>query len=37
MDKARILKKNSVKSVLNEKAILSSLKNDFIVNMKASF
>ncbi len=37
MDKARILMKNSVRSVMNEKQILTELKNNFIVNMKASF
>ena len=37
MSKARIVSKKSVHSVLNERRILSSLKNDFIVNMKCSF
>ena len=37
MNKARILMKKSVKSVLNEKTILSKLYNDFIVNIKHSF
>ena len=37
MDKARIIMKNSVKSVMNERKILSKLKNSFIVNMKSSF
>lgn len=37
MEKARILMKNSVKSVINERKILLKLKNDFIVNIKGSF
>lgn len=37
MSKTRIVSKKSVHSVLNERRILSTLKNDFIVNMKCSF
>ena len=37
MAKARIVSKKSVHSVLNERKILSSLKNDFIVNIKCAF
>lgn len=37
MSKALILQKKSVKSVLNEKAILGQLKHPFLINMKNSF
>ena len=37
MAKARILSKRSVDSVLNERIILSELKNQFIVNMYYAF
>lgn len=37
MSKTRIVSKKSVHSVMNERKILNSLKNDFIVNIKCSF
>lgn len=37
MNKARIIMKKSVNSVMNEKMILSQLNNDFLVNMHHSF
>lgn len=37
MKKVRIVKKNSVQSVLNEKSLLSILKHPFIVNMQYAF
>lgn len=37
MSKTRIVSKKSVHSVMNERQILNSLKNDFIVNIKCSF
>lgn len=37
MSKIKIIKKWSIKSVLNEKTILSVLSHPFIVNMKKSF
>jgi serine/threonine kinase 32 len=37
MLKARVLTKKSVKSVMNERMILSQMKSDFIVNMYYSF
>lgn len=37
MAKARIISKRSVDSVLNERIILSELKNAFIVNMYYAF
>ncbi|CAD8179556.1 unnamed protein product [Paramecium octaurelia] len=37
LQKAKILGKNSVKSVLNEKNLLSKLKHPFIVNIVAAF
>lgn len=37
MDKAKIITKKSVSSVLNEREILCQLENRFIVNMHCSF
>ncbi len=37
MSKARIITKRSVKSVMNERKILTMLKNPFIVNMYYAF
>lgn len=37
MAKARIISKRSVDSVLNERIILSELKNQFLVNMYYAF
>ena len=37
MAKTKILSKRSVHSVLNERKILSSLRNNFIVNIKCAF
>ena len=37
MSKARIITKRSVKSVMNERQILTSLHNPFIVNMYYAF
>ena len=37
MSKARILSKRSVDSVMNERIILTQLKNSFIVNMYYAF
>lgn len=37
MSKARIITKRSVKSVMNERSILTSLHNPFIVNMYYAF
>ena len=37
MSKVKIIRKNSIKNVLNEKKLLSKLNNPFIVNMKFSF
>ena len=37
MSKVKIIKKNSVKNIMNEKNVLSKLHNPFIVNMKFSF
>lgn len=37
MAKARIISKRSVDSVLNERIILSELKNSFLVNMYYAF
>ena len=37
MSKVKIIKKNSIKNVLNEKNLLSKLKNPFLVNMVESF
>ena len=37
MDKAKIITKKSVHSVMNEKDILSKLNHDFIVNMVCAF
>lgn len=37
MSKTRIILKKSIKSVLNEKKILTTLKNPYIVNIKNSF
>lgn len=37
MNKAKIVAKNSVHSVMNEKSILSSLSHPFLVNIKCSF
>ena len=37
MTKTRIVAKKSVHSVLNERKILSSLRHDFIVNIKYAF
>lgn len=37
MSKARILNKKSIKSVMNERSILSQLNNPFIVNMYFAF
>jgi serum/glucocorticoid-regulated kinase 2 len=37
MDKARIITKKSVNSVMNEKKLLSMLRHPFIVNIEASF
>ena len=37
MSKAKIIHKRSVKSVMNEKNIISTMKDDFLVNMKCSF
>lgn len=37
MSKARIFSKKSVTSVLNERKILTQLRNDFIVNMAYAF
>jgi len=37
MSKQRVLAKKSVNSVLNERNLLSTLKHEFIVNMKYAF
>ena len=37
MSKARILTKRSIKSVMNEREILTALNNPFIVNMYYAF
>ena len=37
MAKARIISKRSVDSVINERIILSDLKNQFLVNMYFAF
>ena len=37
MSKLKIIKKWSIKSIMNEKNILNHLKHPFIVNMKKSF
>jgi serine/threonine protein kinase len=37
MDKARILAKKSVNSVMNERKLLCMMKHPFIVNMAAAF
>ncbi len=37
MSKARILTKRSLKSVMNERQILTQLQNPFIVNMYYAF
>ena len=37
MSKPKIIRKNSVKNVLNEKILLSQLHNPFLVNMVFSF
>ena len=37
MSKARIITKRSIKSVMNEKQILTTLHNPFIVNMYNAF
>ena len=37
MSKVKIIKKNSIKNILNEKNLLSKLKNPFLVNMIVSF
>src|SRR5574343_2016216 len=37
MQKIRIVKKNSVASVLNERSLLAMLKHPFIVNMQYAF
>ena len=37
MSKAKIILKNSLPQIIMEKTILSTLKNDFIVNMHAAF
>lgn len=37
MSKARILTKRSLKSVMNERQILTQLNNPFIVNMYYAF
>jgi serine/threonine kinase 32 len=37
MSKVKIIKKNSVKNIMNEKNVLSKLQNPFIVNMILSF
>ncbi len=37
MSKARIITKRSVKSVMNEKQILTQLNNPFLVNMYYAF
>ena len=37
MNKAKILMKKSVDSILNEKKILDSLKSKFLINKKAQF
>lgn len=37
MAKARIISKRSVESVLNERQILTELKNPFIINMYYAF
>jgi serum/glucocorticoid-regulated kinase 2 len=37
MSKARIITKRSVKSVMNERQILSNLKNPHLVNMHFAF
>ena len=37
MSKPKIIRKNSVKNILNEKNLLSQLHNPFLVNMVFSF
>ena len=37
MSKVKIIRKNSIKNVLNEKSLLSKLHNPFLVNMVFSF
>ena len=37
MAKARIISKRSTDSVMNERQILSEIKNDFLVNMYYAF
>ena len=37
MSKARIITKRSIKSVMNERQILTQLQNPFIVNMYYAF
>jgi len=37
MEKARILAKKSVNSVMNERKLLAMMKHPFIVNMQSAF
>lgn len=37
MRKCRVLQKNNVESVLNERKILSGLSHPFLINMKCAF
>ena len=37
MDKAKIIAKRSVSSVMNERNLLQNLQNNFIVNMKGAY
>ena len=37
MNKAKIIKKNSVSSILNERELLAQLKHPFIINMHYAF
>lgn len=37
MNKAKIIKKNSVSSILNERELLAMLKHPFIINMHYAF
>jgi len=37
MQKVKIIEKKSVESIMNEKNLLSKLKNPFLVNMHCAF